>query len=138
MNVDPSEFIWCNGEFVPWEDAKVHVLTHGLHYGTGVFEGIRCYETDLGPAIFRNDDHLDRLERSAKLYYMPMPYDRETLRGATHELIRRNGLRACYIRPLVYRGYGQMGLNPLGAPVDVAIAVWECAAYLGAEATAHA
>jgi branched-chain amino acid aminotransferase len=137
MNVDPSEFIWCNGEFVPWEDAKVHVLTHGLHYGTGVFEGIRCYETELGPAIFRHADHLDRLERSAKLYYMPIPYDGAALRGATHELIRRNGLRACYIRPLVYRGYGQMGLNPLEAPVDVAIAVWEWAAYLGEEAKAR-
>ena len=130
----PSEFIWCNGEFVPWADAKVHVLTHGLHYGTGVFEGIRCYETELGPAVFRHQDHLDRLRRSADLYYMPIPHELEALRTATHELIRRNGLRSCYIRPIVFRGYGQMGLNPLDAPVDVAIAVWEWGAYLGEEA----
>jgi branched-chain amino acid aminotransferase len=131
--VKPSDLIWFNGEFVPWEDAKVHVLTHGLHYGTGVFEGVRCYETALGPAIFRHRDHLDRLMRSAELYYMPMPYDAEALRTATHELIRRNGLRSCYIRPIAYRGYGQMGLNPLDLPVDVAIAIWEWGAYLGEE-----
>jgi branched-chain amino acid aminotransferase len=122
-----------NGEFVAWEDAKVHVLTHGLHYGTGVFEGVRCYDTEIGPAVFRHREHLQRLARSAELYYMPMPFDLETLRGATHELIARNGLRSCYIRPLVYRGYGQMGLNPLEAPVDVTIAVWEWGAYLGEE-----
>jgi branched-chain amino acid aminotransferase len=122
-----------NGEFVAWEDAKVHVLTHGLHYGTGVFEGIRAYETDRGPAIFRHADHLDRLRRSAELYYMPIPYSLEELRTATHELIGRNGLRSCYIRPIVFRGYGQMGLYPLDAPVDVSIAVWEWGAYLGEE-----
>jgi branched-chain amino acid aminotransferase len=122
-----------NGEFVAWEDAKVHVLTHGLHYGTGVFEGIRCYDTELGPAVFRHREHLDRLERSAKLYYMPLPYSLEELRSATHELIARNGLRSCYIRPIAYRGYGQMGLNPLDAPVDVTIALWEWGAYLGEE-----
>src|SRR5215218_5131946 len=101
-----------NGEFVAWEDAKVHVLTHGLHYGTGVFEGIRCYDTEIGPAIFRHHEHLRRLGRSAELYYMPLPYDVEALRAATHELIGRNGLRSCYIRPIAFRGYGQMGLNP--------------------------
>jgi branched-chain amino acid aminotransferase len=132
--VKPSDLIWFNGEFVAWEDAKVHVLTHGLHYGTGVFEGVRCYETALGPAIFRHREHLDRLMQSAELYYMPMPYDAEALRTATHELIRRNGLRSCYIRPIAYRGYGQMGLNPLDLPVDVAIAIWEWGAYLGEEA----
>ncbi|HEX4363380.1 MAG TPA: branched-chain amino acid transaminase [Solirubrobacteraceae bacterium] len=126
-----ADFIWMNGEFVAWEDAKVHVLTHGLHYGTGVFEGVRCYDTEIGPAVFRHREHLQRLARSAELYYMPMPFDLETLRCATHELIARNGLRSCYIRPLVYRGYGQMGLNPLEAPVDVTIAVWEWGAYLG-------
>jgi branched-chain amino acid aminotransferase len=131
--VKPSDLIWLNGEFVAWEDAKVHVLTHGLHYGTGVFEGVRCYDTALGPAIFRHRDHLDRLMRSAELYYMPMPYDVEALRTATHELIRRNGLRSCYIRPIAYRGYGQMGLNPLELPVDVSIAIWEWGAYLGEE-----
>jgi branched-chain amino acid aminotransferase len=120
-----------NGEFVRWEDATVHVLTHGLHYGTGVFEGLRCYETEIGPAIFRHDDHLDRLEKSAALYYMPLPFEREQLRAATKELIGRNGLRSCYIRPIAFRGYGTMGLFPLDAPVDVAIATWEWAAYLG-------
>ena len=129
----PSELIWMNGEFVPWADAKIHVLTHGLHYGTGVFEGIRCYDTEIGPAVFRQREHLTRLGRSAELYYMPMPYTVDALRAATLELIGRNGLRSCYIRPIMFRGYGQMGLNPLEAPVDVTIAVWEWGAYLGDE-----
>jgi branched-chain amino acid aminotransferase len=131
--VKQADLIWMNGDFVPWEDAKVHVLTHGLHYGTGVFEGERCYDTEIGPAVFRHRDHLRRLARSAELYYMPMAFDTEALRTATLELIGRNGLRSCYIRPLAYRGYGQMGLNPLEAPVDVTIAVWEWGAYLGEE-----
>ena len=131
--MNQADLIWMNGQFVDWEDAKVHVLTHGLHYGTGVFEGIRAYETELGTAIFRHGDHLDRLRRSAELYYMPVPYEIEEIRAATHELIVRNGLRSCYIRPLVYRGYGQMGLYPLDAPVDVVIAVWEWGSYLGEE-----
>ena len=122
-----------NGEFVAWEDAKVHVLTHGLHYGTGVFEGIRAYDTERGTAIFRHDDHLDRLERSAQLYYMDLPCSKDELREATHELIARNGLRSCYIRPLVWRGYGPMGLNPLDNPVEAMVAVWEWGAYLGEE-----
>jgi branched-chain amino acid aminotransferase len=122
-----------NGEFVAWEDAKVHVLTHALHYGTGVFEGERCYDTERGPAIFRHKEHLERLERSAKLYYMDIPYSREVLREATHELIARNGFRSCYIRPLVYRGHGPMGLNPLDNPVEAMIACWEWGAYLGEE-----
>jgi branched-chain amino acid aminotransferase len=131
--VNQADLIWMNGDFVAWEDAKVHVLTHGLHYGTGVFEGIRCYDSERGPAIFRHRDHLDRLLRSAELYYMPVPYSVEQLRAATHELIARNGLRSCYIRPIAYRGYGQMGLNPLDAPVDVTIGAWEWGAYLGEE-----
>jgi branched-chain amino acid aminotransferase len=131
--VKQADLIWMNGEFVAWEEAKVHVLTHGLHYGTGVFEGIRCYDTEIGSAVFRHREHLQRLQRSAELYYMPMPYDVEALRAATHELIGRNGLRSCYIRPIIYRGYGQMGLNPLEAPVDATIAVWEWGAYLGEE-----
>jgi branched-chain amino acid aminotransferase len=131
--VQTADLIWLNGEFVAWEDAKVHVLTHGLHYGTGVFEGERCYETERGPAIFRHKEHLDRLERSARLYYMDLPFSKEQLREATHELIARNNLRACYIRPIVYRGYGPMGLNPLQNPVEVSIAVWEWGAYLGEE-----
>jgi branched-chain amino acid aminotransferase len=131
--VEQADLIWQNGELVAWEDAKVHVLTHGLHYGTGVFEGIRAYETDHGTAIFRNREHLDRLFKSAELYYMQIPYTLEELRSAIHELVAANELRECYIRPLVYRGYGQMGLNPLDAPVDVAIAVWPWGAYLGEE-----
>jgi branched-chain amino acid aminotransferase len=126
-----------NGEFVAWEDAKVHVLTHGLHYGTGVFEGIRAYDTAHGTAIFRFGDHLDRLFKSAELYYMPLPYTKEELRSATHELIGRNGLEACYIRPIAFRGYGMMGINPLEAPVDVSIAVWRWGAYLGEEGKAE-
>src|SRR4051812_39133243 len=123
-----------NGELVAWEDAKIHVLTHGLHYGTGVFEGIRCYDTESkGPAVFRHEDHIDRLFKSSSLYYMDIPYTREQLREVTLELIGRNGMRSCYIRPLVYRGYGTMGLFPLDAPVDVAIAVWEWGSYLGDE-----
>jgi branched-chain amino acid aminotransferase len=133
MNVDPTDLIWMNGEFVPWEDAKIHVLTHGLHYGTGVFDSMRCYDSELGPAVFRNADHIDRLLRSAELYYMPVPYSSEELRAATLELVARNGLRSCYIRPIVNRGYGQMGLNPLEAPVDVTIACWEWGSYLGEE-----
>jgi branched-chain amino acid aminotransferase len=129
--LEPTDLIWMNGEFVAWEDAKIHVLTHGLHYGTGVFDSMRCYDTELGPAVFRNADHIDRLLRSAELYYMPVPYSAEELRAATLELVARNGLRSCYIRPIVNRGYGQMGLNPLEAPVDVTIACWEWGAYLG-------
>lgn len=131
--MDQADLIWMNGEFVAWEDAKVHVLTHGLHYGTGVFEGIRCYDTEIGPAVFRHREHIDRLFDSAELYYMPIPYDREQLRQATLELIGRNGFRSCYIRPLVMRGYGTMGLFPLDSPVDVCVAVWEWGAYLGEE-----
>jgi branched-chain amino acid aminotransferase len=129
--VEQADLIWHNGELVAWEDAKVHVLTHGLHYGTGVFEGVRAYETVRGTAIFRHQDHIDRLYRSAELYYMPIPYTPEEIRAATHELLIANGLRECYIRPIVFRGYGTMGLFPLDAPVDVSIAAWPWGAYLG-------
>ena len=135
--MDPTELIWMNGDFVPWEEAKVHVLTHGLHYGTGVFDSMRCYDTELGPAVFRNAEHVERLFRSADLYYMEIPFTREQLRAATLELVARNGLRSCYIRPIVNRGYGQMGLNPLEAPVDVTIACWEWGAYLGEAGKRH-
>jgi branched-chain amino acid aminotransferase len=129
-----ADLIWMNGEFVAWEDAKVHVLTHALHYGTGVFEGIRAYETDDGSTgIFRHQDHLRRLEKSSRLYYMDIPYPLDQIREATHELIVRNGFRSCYIRPLVFRGHGPMGLDPLENPVEVSIAVWEWGAYLGEE-----
>ena len=132
-----ADFIWMNGELVRWEDAKVHVLTHALHYGSGVFEGIRAYETERGTAVFRHHDHLDRLKRSAELYYMDLPYTLEKLREATHDLIRANKLRSCYIRPVAFRGYGEMGLFPLNAPVDVFIAVWPWGAYLGEEGQKH-
>jgi branched-chain amino acid aminotransferase len=131
--MEKSEFIWMNGEFVAWDDAQVHVLSHGLHYGTGVFEGIRCYETDCGPAVFRHQDHLRRLEQSAELFYLSLGRSREELREATHELIRRNGLSSCYIRPLAFRGYGEMGLYAQTAPVEVMIAVWPWGSYLGDE-----
>jgi branched-chain amino acid aminotransferase len=132
--VEQADLIWMNGELVPWEDAKVHVLTHCLHYGTGVFEGMRAYETERGTAVFRHQDHLDRLFKSAELYYMPIPYTREELRAATHELIARNSLPSCYIRPIAFRGAGVMGIDPLEAPVEVAIAAWPWGAYLGDEA----
>ena len=131
--MEQADLIWHNGQLVAWEDAKVHVLTHGLHYGTGVFEGIRAYETSSGTAIFRHLDHLTRLMKSAELYYMPIPYTIEELRSATHDLIIANELPECYIRPIAFRGYGQMGLYPLDCAVDVAIAVWPWGAYLGEE-----
>jgi branched-chain amino acid aminotransferase len=131
--VEQADLIWHNGELVAWEDAKVHVLTHGLHYGTGVFEGERAYETAQGTAIFRHRDHLERLFKSAELYYMPIPYTLEELRSATHELIAANELRECYVRPIVFRGYGQMGLYPLDCSVDVVIAAWRWPTYLGEE-----
>jgi branched-chain amino acid aminotransferase len=131
--VSTADQIWLNGEFVAWEDAKVHVLTHAMHYGTSVFEGIRAYETERGTAVFRHREHLDRLEASAKLYYMDLPWPKEQMREVTHELIVRNGLKTCYIRPLVWRGHGPMGLNPLDNPVEAMIAVWVWAPYLGEE-----
>jgi branched-chain amino acid aminotransferase len=137
VGVSTADLIWMNGEFVAWEDAKVHVLTHALHYGTAVFEGIRAYETERGSAIFRHQDHLERLEKSASLYYMDLPYSKEEMREVTHELIVRNSFKGCYIRPLVWRGHGPMGLNPLENPVEAMVAVWEWGAYLGEEGKQH-
>jgi branched-chain amino acid aminotransferase len=131
--VKQADLIWMNGEFVAWEDAKVHVLTHALHYGTGVFEGVRAYETARGTAVFRHQDHIDRLFKSAQMYYMDVPFTKEQIREVTLDLIARNGLKSCYIRPVVYRGAGPMGLYPLDCPVDVFIAVWEWGTYLGEE-----
>jgi len=131
MDVDT---IWMDGEFVDWDEAQIHVLTHGLHYGTGIFEGVRCYDTEKGPAIFRWEDHLDRLYQSAKPYDMDIPHDREELTEATLELIRREDLASCYIRPVVFYGYGMLGLNPSSSPEQTAIAVWPWGAYLGEEA----
>ena len=128
-----TEKIWHNGALVDWADARVHVLSHALHYGTSVFEGIRAYATERGPAVLRLQDHLARLERSAAMYYMPLPYTPEELRTAVHQTIGINELDSCYIRPIVFRGYGVMGLSPLDAPIDVSIAVWPWGAYLGEE-----
>jgi branched-chain amino acid aminotransferase len=132
-----AEKIWMNGSLVNWADAQIHVLSHGLHYGSSVFEGIRAYAADKGTAVFHLRAHLERLERSADIYYMPIPYSYDELRQAVHEVIAANGLRECYIRPIVFRGYGQMGLFPLDAPVDVAIAAWEWGAYLGDDGLKH-
>jgi len=131
--VEENSYIWMNGEFVAWAEAQVHVLTHGLHYGTAVFEGVRCYETLLGPAIFRNAEHVERLLRSAELYYMEVPYSADELQRATRDIVACNEMSSCYIRPIVYRGYGGMGLNPLEVPVDVTIACWKWDSYLGEE-----
>jgi branched-chain amino acid aminotransferase len=132
--IQPTAKIWMDGTLVDWEDAKIHVLTHALHYGSGVFEGIRAYETDRGSAVFRLTDHIRRLFRSAHVYHIEMPYSFDDICRAVKETIRANELKACYIRPLVYRGYGEMGLNPLPAPINVTIAVWAWGAYLGEEA----
>jgi branched-chain amino acid aminotransferase len=126
-----TEKIWMNGELVDWADAKVHVGVHGLHYGTGVFEGIRCYETPKGAAVFRLADHLQRLVDSGRLLYMEIPYSVEELRSATHELLGINGLPAAYIRPIAFYGYGELGVATAGNPVDVAIMSWPWGAYLG-------
>jgi branched-chain amino acid aminotransferase len=126
--------IWMNGELVDWADAKVHVAAHGLHYGSGVFEGVRCYETEAGPAVFRLTDHLKRLHQSADLLHMELPYSVEELRTATHELIAVNGLSECYLRPIAFYGYGELGVHPGTNPVDVVLMTWPWGAYLGEEA----
>src|SRR6266545_7515031 len=131
MALEKVDKVWMDGELVDWDRATVHVLTHALHYGTGVFEGIRCYDTKRGPAVFRLRDHLGRLFRSAQIYMMEIPYSIDELVVASKALIRANGLRECYVRPLAYLGFGHMGLNPLLAPVNVSIAVWKWGAYLG-------
>jgi branched-chain amino acid aminotransferase len=133
MPIETVDKIWMDGELVAWDDAKIHVLTHTLHYGCGVFEGIRAYETDRGPAVFRLDDHIDRLFNSAAIYMLDIPFDRDALIAATLETVRVNDVPSCYIRPLVYLGYGEMGLNPLPCPVNVSIAVWPWGTYLGDE-----
>jgi branched-chain amino acid aminotransferase len=134
MPITEVEKIWMDGELVDWANAKVHVLSHALHYGSGVFEGIRAYETERGPAVWHLDEHLKRLFRSAKLFHMDIPYSLEAITDATKDVIRANGLNACYVRPLVIRGYGEMGVNPLRAPVNTIIAVWPWGAYLGEDA----
>jgi branched-chain amino acid aminotransferase len=132
--VTPVAKVWRDGELVAWDEATVHLLTHALHYGSGVFEGIRAYRTDRGPAVFRLGDHVRRLFRSAHLYQMPLPHSQDEIAAACLDTVRANDLDACYIRPLVLRGYGEMGLNPLPAPVTVSIVVWVWANFLGEEA----
>ncbi|TCT01938.1 branched-chain amino acid transaminase [Paralcaligenes ureilyticus] len=131
---DRDGFIWYDGKLVPWRDATTHVLTHSLHYGLSVFEGVRAYHTDIGTAIFKLHEHTKRLFNSAHIYQMPIPYDRETIIEAQCEVVRRNQLRSCYIRPIVFYGSEKMGVSPRGAQVHVAIAAWPWGAYLGEEA----
>jgi len=126
-----TEKIWMNGEFVDWADARIHVGSHGLHYGSGVFEGIRAYETSKGTAVFRLTDHLKRLQNSARLLQMDLGYSIEELRTACHDLIAVNGLPECYLRPIAFYGYGELGVSAAGNPVDVVIMSWPWGAYLG-------
>ena len=129
-----TEKIWMNGELVDWDDARIHVGTHGLHYGTGVFEGIRCYDTPKGPAVFRMTDHMQRLRDSARLIYMDLPYSVEDLRAGCNELLAANGLNECYIRPIAFYGFGQLGVSARGNPIDTVIMSWPWGTYLGEEA----
>ena len=131
MPLQTVDKIWMDGELVPWHEAKVHILTHSLHYGSGVFEGIRAYTTSQGAAVFRLTDHIKRLFTSAKVYLIDIPYSVDDLVEAVKDTVRANHLDACYIRPIVYLGYGEMGLNPLPCPVNVSIAVWPWGTYLG-------
>jgi branched-chain amino acid aminotransferase len=137
MPLQKVDKIWMDGKLVDWDDATIHILTHTLHYGCGVFEGIRAYATAKGPAVFRLDEHIERLFDSAKIFFIDIPFSREELIAATKETVRVNGLDSCYIRPLVYLGYGEMGLNPLPCPVNVSIAVWPWGSYLGDEGIEH-
>ena len=129
-----SDKIWFNGKLVPWDEANIHVLSHVVHYGSSVFEGIRCYKTEKGPAVFRLQDHVRRLYDSAKIYRMEIPYSQEEFCAAVLETVRVNNLEACYVRPIAYRGYGSLGVDPLTCPVDCVIAVWEWGEYLGDDA----
>jgi branched-chain amino acid aminotransferase len=132
-----TEKIWMNGELVDWADAKIHVGAHGLHYGSGVFEGIRCYETEKGSAVFRLTDHLQRLHDSARLLQMELPFSVDELKVACNEVIAANGLPECYLRPIAFFGYGELGVRPTGCPVDVVIMSWPWGTYLGEEALVH-
>ncbi|MCA9317776.1 MAG: branched-chain amino acid transaminase [Planctomycetes bacterium] len=134
MPITPTDKIWMNGELVAWDAAQIHVLSHSLHYGMGVFEGVRAYETADGPAVFRLTDHMGRLHNSAKIMMMELPYSVDELVEATKLVVRESGLDSCYIRPIAYYGYGEMGLNTIPCTVDVAIACWPWGAYLGDEA----
>ena len=137
MPLDKVSKIWMDGDLVDWDEAKVHVLSHSLHYGSGVFEGIRAYATPQGPAVFRLTDHINRLFDSAKIFMIDIPYSSEQLIEATKETVRVNEVESCYIRPIAFLGYGEMGLNPLPCPVNVTIAIWPWGTYLGDEGLAH-
>jgi len=134
MSSPRSDLIWMNGTLVPWDDARIHIGSHVIHYGSAVFEGIRCYKTAEGPAVFRLDAHTERLFGSARIYWMDLPWTEEQVNAAILETIAANRLESCYIRPVAYRGFGQLGVNPLGTPVEMAIMVWEWGKYLGQEA----
>jgi branched-chain amino acid aminotransferase len=134
MPIPKSEKIWHNGKLIPWDDAKIHVLSHVVNYGSSLFEGIRCYELPGGPAIFRLGDHMQRLVNSAKIYRMTLPYSRQELERAAVEVVRANGMRHCYLRPIALRGYGEIGVHPHGTPIDVYIACWDWGKYLGPDA----
>jgi len=134
MPFNKVEFIWMNGKMVKWDDAKIHVLSHVVHYGSSIFEGQRCYKTPNGPACFRHQEHVDRLFNSAKIYRMKIPFTKQQIFDATLELIDANRVDACYIRPVVYRGYDTLGVDPADCPIEIAIAVWPWGKYLGPEA----
>jgi len=134
MPINPTKYIWFNGELVPWENATVHVMTHALHYGSSVFEGVRCYKTPKGPAIFRLEQHTRRLFDSSKIYRMELPYTPEQINDACKAVVRENGLDSAYLRPLAWRGYGELGVFPLKNPVEVMVAAMQWGAYLGADA----
>ncbi len=136
MPVQKTDKIWHNGKYINWEDAQLHVLSHVVSYGSGIFEGIRCYETPRGPAIFRLREHMQRLQNSGKIYRMDLPFSVDEFSNAACELVRLNKMGACYVKPIVLRGYGEVGVNPLGAPVECYIACWSWGAYLGPEALA--
>ena len=129
-----TEKIWMNGELIDWADAKIHIGTHGLHYGTGVFEGIRVYETAAGPAVFRLTDHLKRLVNSAHLLYIDLPFSVDELRRACYDVLAANGLSECYLRPIAFYGYGELGVHPGTNPVDVVLMTWRWGTYLGEDA----
>jgi len=134
MSIKKTERIWHNGKFINWDDAQVHVISHVISYASAVFEGIRCYQTKQGPAIFRLRDHLQRLFNSARIYRMEIPYTLDELSAASLELVRVNKMNACYVKPIVLRGYGEVGVNPFPCPIEVYMACWEWGSYLGAEA----
>ncbi|MEO0137502.1 MAG: branched-chain amino acid transaminase [candidate division WOR-3 bacterium] len=134
MAMPKSEYIWMDGNFVKWDDAKIHILSHVIHYGTGVFEGLRCYDTPNGSVLFRLKEHTERLFNSAKIYRMEIPFTKEQINNAIIELIKKNGLKSAYVRPIVYRGYNELGVNPFPCPVCVAIATLQWGKYLGADA----